>query len=65
MIPITVRGDTYTSVAAAWRELSPEGLLLNTVRWRLKHGWLPEEAILVPMVPPAERRTFKELRVSS
>lgn len=62
MNPITINGVTYTSVAGAWRAVSPRGLTLLAVRWRLREGWTPEEALLLAAVPPESRRTFKELR---
>lgn len=62
MKQITVNGNTYTSIAAAWREESPEGLLLTTVRWRLRTGWEPNMAFLVPVVDPEDRRMFALVR---
>lgn len=59
---ITVNDFTYTSIAAAWRALSPEDLPLITVRWRLKQGWDPETAFTVGPVAPEMRRIFKGLR---
>lgn len=62
--PITVLGNTYTSVAAAWRELSSEIVSLVTVRWRLRDGWHPDDAFTTGVVPPADRRTYKDRRIS-
>ena len=62
MIPIQVNANTYTSIAAAWRAESPEGLGLGTVRWRLKNGWDASSAILQTVVPPVDRRTFDQVR---
>lgn len=63
MKPITIKGNTYRSVASAWRNISPRGLTLEAVRWRLREGWSEEDAILVATVPPRNRRVFKALRV--
>jgi hypothetical protein len=62
MNPITVGEVTYTSVAQAWRNESPEGLSLTTVRWRLRNEWSAEDALRTPVVPPVERRGFKGQR---
>lgn len=62
MNPITVRDNTYSSVAAAWRARSPTGLKLITVRWRLRNGWTNWSAITTPVVPPELRRRFNEVR---
>lgn len=62
MKPITVNNITYTSVVAAWRALSPEGLKLVTVRWRLREGWNNEDAFTIGTVPPQDRRNFKTIR---
>ena len=62
MIPVTVNGNTYKSISAAWRAESPEGLPMITVRVRLKMGWHPEDAFSLPSVAPVDRRTFKEIR---
>jgi len=62
MNPIQVNGVTYTSVAAAWRALSPRNLKLVTVRWRLRSGWEADDALLLGVVPPRNRRLFKGLR---
>ena len=59
---ITVNNYTYTSIAAAWRAISPKGLPLVTVRWRLKEGWAPELAFLQEPVHPKFRRKFRDLR---
>ena len=61
MIPVTVFGNTYRSIAAARRELNspvPE----ITVRWRLNNGWDPEDAFVEPAVDPVDRRTFAAVR---
>ena len=62
MNPIEINGVTYTSVASAWRALSPRNLKLITVRWRLKNNWTTEDAFLLGVVPPRNRRLFKGLR---
>ena len=64
---IKVGKNTYSSIAEAWRALSPvddfgKTLPLITVRWRLKHGWDALEAFTIPPVPPKDRRKFKDLR---
>ena len=64
MIPITVNNNSYKSISEAWRELSPDGLREITVRLRLRNGWTPEDAFLTKVVPPEDRRTFKDVRVS-
>jgi hypothetical protein len=64
MIPLKVGKNTYKSISAAWRALAPEGLPMVTVRWRLKNGWLPPEALLIGPVPATSRREFKQLRTS-
>ena len=56
---ITVFGDTYTSIAAAYRALEPTVPLI-TVRWRLKNNWEPEQAFIMPMIPPRIRRMGHE-----
>lgn len=61
MIPIQVGGNTYTSISAAWRGTGKQVPLI-TVRWRLRHGWRPYEALMLGVVPPKDRRTFKEFR---
>ncbi len=62
MIPITINNNTYNSISAAWREVSPPGLPMITVRWRLKNGWPPVLALTAAAVPPTNRRGFKSLR---
>jgi hypothetical protein len=62
MIPMTINGNTYNSIAAAWREEAVEGLPEITLRWRLKHGWIPEHAFNTPPVDPEVRRTFADVR---
>jgi len=61
---VTVREHTYSSIAEAWRQVSPINLRLVTVRWRLRTGWSPEDAFTRNMVPPENRRTFKDLERS-
>lgn len=61
-IQIEVRTNTYSSIAAAWRDMSPANLPLITVRWRLKEGWKPEDALRYPPVQPKIRRKFKDIR---
>lgn len=61
MISIKVGKHTYRSIAEACREeKSPVPEI--TVRWRLKNGWSPEQAIREPRVPKRIRRKFKDLR---
>jgi len=55
--------NTYTSIASAWRDLSPANLPLITVRWRLKEGWDAWDAFKYPPVQPKVRRVFKDLRM--
>ncbi len=62
MKPVTVLGVTYTSVAEAWRQTSPQNLKLVTVRWRLRNGWSENDAFTLGVVPPENRRGFKEIR---
>ena len=61
-IQIKVGNNTYSSIAAAWRAESPEGLPLITVRWRLKSNWVPNDAFWMPSVDPEIRRKFKKIR---
>jgi hypothetical protein len=56
MIPITIGNNTYKSISSAWRNESPEGLKMVTVRWRLKNGWSTDHAFWTPMIPPVLRR---------
>jgi len=63
-IQITVNGNTYNNVRAAWRAESPDDLPEITVRKRLTAGWIPDLAFLFPPVPAEARRTFKEIRMS-
>jgi len=62
MIPITIEGHTYNSISAAWRELSPAGLPMITVRKRIMAGWNPPDAFKTEAVPATMRRTFPEVR---
>lgn len=62
MIPVIVNNNTYRSIAAAWREVSPPGLPLVTVRARLKEEWEPLMAFMMPQVPPELRCKFKGVR---
>lgn len=57
MKQITVQGNTYTSITAAWRETG-KVVKLTTVRWRLREGWHPDDAFLLPLVDPEDRRMF-------
>lgn len=60
MIPVEVNGHTYKSISAAWRELSPEGLPMITVRWRLRNGWPTKYAFTDgPIVPVMRRKGWK------
>lgn len=58
MIPIVVNSHSYRSISEAWRAESPEGLKEITVRLRLRLGWTPDDAFLIPKVPAVDRRTF-------
>jgi len=60
MKPITVGNDTYTSIAAAARAIGKAPLI--TIRWRLKNGWTPSEALGTPIIPPVLRRNNKSHR---
>ena len=62
MKQITIFNNTYNSISAAWRALSPDGLPMITVRWRLNNGWPPELAFTHPPIPPQTRRSFKDFR---
>ena len=64
MLPITIEGITYKSIAEAWRTLSPKTLKLINVRLRLRNGWSPLHALTAPTVPAKYRRTNKELRLA-
>ncbi len=55
-IQITVNGNTYNNVRAAWRAESPDDLPEITVRKRLTAGWSPEDAFWTPAIPPQLRR---------
>ena len=63
MIPVQVNNNTYKSISAAWREESPTSLPMITVRWRLKSGWNPDIAFLLPPVPPVIRCKFNKLAI--
>jgi len=62
MLPVTVKGIMYRSIAEAWRTTSPDTLKLITVRLRLRNKWGVDDAFLTPTVLPAERRMSKNLR---
>jgi hypothetical protein len=62
MKSIKVLGNTYKSIAAAWRELSPETLKQITVRLRLRNGWHVDDAFTIPTVPARSRRTHRRYR---
>lgn len=62
MIAITVNGNTYKSIASAWRNESPEGLKQITVRLRLRNGWDVDDAFTIPTVPAEVRRIHKDVR---
>ena len=55
-IQVTVNGNTYNNVRAAWRAESPANLPEITVRKRLNAGWLPDLAFLISPIPPQLRR---------
>jgi hypothetical protein len=55
-IQITVNGNTYNNVRAAWRAESPDDLPEITVRKRLKAGWVPEAAFSLSPITPTQRR---------
>ena len=56
MIQITLNGNTYKSISAAWRAESPEGLPMITVRWRIKNGWPMEAAFTILPIDAQNRR---------
>jgi|8_EtaG_2_1085327.scaffolds.fasta_scaffold07325_5 hypothetical protein len=60
MISVTVNGNSYSSIAAAWREESPRNLPLITVRVRLKMGWTAKDAFTLPSIEPKKRRLGHE-----
>jgi len=62
MIPITVNGNTYSSISEAWREEAVADLPEITVRWRLNQGWHEDHAFNTPPVDPDVRRTFADVR---
>ena len=62
MNQIEVNGHTYSSIAQAWRHISPDTLKLITVRLRLRNGWNIEDAFLRYTVPPTMRRGHKITR---
>jgi len=61
-IQIRINNHTYNSISAAWRALSPPGLPMITVRWRLNNGWQKNLAFTTPRVEPAGRRQHKVIR---
>lgn len=63
MKPVEFEGYTYNSISAAWRALSPVGLPMITVRWRLNDGWRKGPAFLTPAVDATERRNYKSKRL--
>ena len=65
MIPVTVNQHTYNSISEAWRETSPPELPMITVRWRLKDGWDPDLAFMMPPIPKQLRSRFKSWRVNT
>ena len=58
MIPVQVNNNTYKSISLAWRETSPVGLPMITVRMRLKAGWKPDLAFQMPPIPAILRRKW-------
>ena len=62
MITVKVNGNTYRSIAAAWRAISPEGLSQIAVRKRLQDGWYVETAFLTGVVKPVDRRGYRHVR---
>lgn len=62
MIQINIGRDTYKSISSAWRALSPRGLAMITVRWRLNNGWNIKDAFLITAVEADKRRTFADVR---
>ena len=55
-IEITVNGNTYNNVRAAWRAEARPGLPEITVRARLNAGWEIDDAFAWPPIPPSLRR---------
>ena len=51
----------YRSIVEAWKALSPPTLKLITLRMRLRNGWAIDDAFLLDVVKPKDRRKFKEL----
>jgi len=62
--PVKVGKVTYNNIRQAWRELSPEGLPEITVRKRLDMGWAPEDAFMIPSIPPQLRRMGHNIGVT-
>ena len=62
MIPITIAGTEYASIAEAHRAVSPQTLKLITARLRLRNGWNVADALLTPPIPAELRRGWKEHR---
>lgn len=62
MIQITIGVNTYNSISSAWRNESPDGLPMITVRWRLKNGWDLWDAFTFAPIEPIRRRGFKVIR---
>ena len=54
--PVKIGKKTYNNIRQAWRAISPKGLPEITVRKRLDMGWLPQDAFLLPPIPPVLRR---------
>ena len=63
MIPVTVAGEQYKSIAEAHRALSPDDLPIITVRKRLKDGWPEFLAFVEPPVEAKVRRNYKLKRL--
>ena len=61
-IAVTVNGNTYSNVRAAWREESPDGLPEITVRWRLKQGWDSDIAFTMLPIEATLRRKGHNVR---
>ena len=61
-IQITVNGNTYNNVRAAWRAESPDDLPEITVRKRLAAGWCVYMAFNFSPIEASGRRTFKSFR---
>jgi hypothetical protein len=65
MKQITIEGNTYKSISAAWRAESPQGLPQITVRWRLNNDWDAYNAFKTLPVAERLRRVWKDHRLNT